>query len=127
MSDAALPERHRYLWLVFAAPAIWMLHFLAAYITAAVWCARHAGAGGSLAGVQAAIGWYTAAALAGIAAVAWSGIRRHRHGGGQRPHDADTPEDRHRFFGFATWLLAGLSAIATVMVAMAASFFRACW
>jgi hypothetical protein len=58
--------------------------------------------------------------------VGWSGYRRHRHGTETPPHDADTSGDRHRFLGFATMLLAGLSAIATLFVAMAALYFDHC-
>jgi hypothetical protein len=122
-----LPERHRHLWLLAAAPAIWMAHFLAAYITAALWCARFGGPGGSLGYVRIAIAWYTVLALAGIALVGWTGLRRHRYGGGAPPHDSDTPEDRHRFLGYATSLLAGLSALATALVGLSASFFHVCW
>ena len=119
-------EDARYLWLVAGAPTIWVGHFLLSYATAAVWCARVAGRDGTLQPVHTAIVWYTAAALVGIALVGWSGLRRHREGQQSPPHDEDTPEDRSRFLGFATMLLAGLSAVATVYVAMSAFFLQAC-
>jgi hypothetical protein len=121
-----LPERARYLWLVFAAPGVFVVHFLASYGTAAVWCARYAARDASLGPVQAAIMAYTVAALAGIAAIGWNGYRRHRHGDETAPHDSDTPEDRHRFLGFATVLLAGLSALATAYVGLGTLFFDTC-
>ena len=121
-----LPERTGYLALLTLAPAIWMGHFLLTYVTAAVWCARFAGPGESLDPVRNAVMWYTAVALAGIVASGWSGFNRHRLGGSAVPHDQDTPEDRHRFLGFATLLLAGLSAVATIFVATAPAWFRAC-
>jgi hypothetical protein len=123
---AALPEKVTYLVMLAMGPAIWMLHFLLTYVTAAVWCARYAGPGGSLARVHTLVAWYTVAALAGIALIGWSGYRRHRHGREAPPHDSDTPEDRHRFLGFATVLLAGFSAIATAFVALSAFFFETC-
>jgi hypothetical protein len=128
MSDirTAPPERTLYLVLLAAAPTIWMAHFLLCYTTAAIWCARVAGRGGPLAGVRTAIVWYTIAALAGIALVGWSGYARHRLGDETPPHDRDTPEDRHRFLGFATFLLAALSAVATLCVAAAALQFSTC-
>lgn len=104
-------------------PTIWAVHFLASYITAAVWCAK---AAAPLGPVRAAIAVFTVAALAGIGFAGWKGARRHRYGRGRGPHDVDTPEDRHRFLGFATLLLAGLGAIATIFVALTALFFETC-
>lgn len=120
------PERPLHLWGLAAAPSAWALHFLLSYGTAAVWCAKVVDRGGSLAGAQIAIAVYTVVALAAIAAVGWSGVRRHRLDAEPAPHDDDTPEDRHRFLGLATALLAALSAVATVYSALAVAFFRSC-
>jgi hypothetical protein len=84
------------------------------------------GRDGPLGTARAAIAVYTVFALFGIAAVARVGYRRHQYGGASAPHDLDTPEDRHRFLGFATLLLAGLSATATVYVALTAVFIGSC-
>lgn len=119
------PEHEETLWLLTIAPTIWAAHFLASYLTAAIHCAK-AGPDAPLGGVLTAIALYTAAALAGIAATARVGYRRHGHGTATVPHDFDTPEDRHRFLGFATLLLSALSAVAVVYVAIAAAFFRSC-
>ena len=69
---------------------------------------------------------YTLVALAAIGVVGWRGYQRHRHGTETTTHDLDTPEDRHRFLGFAVLLLAGLSALATLYAAFASAFFIAC-
>ena len=69
---------------------------------------------------------YTVAALAGIGLNGWGGWRRHRRGSSTTTHDFDTPADRHRFLGFATLLLAALSFVATVFVALVALFFENC-
>ena len=114
------------LWLLTIAPTIWAAHLLLSYITAAVWCARFAGPDAGLGGVRRAVTWYTAAALVGIAVVGWEGIRRHRYGTEATTHDLDSPEDRHRFLGFATLLLAGLSAVAVLYAALAATYFETC-
>jgi hypothetical protein len=119
-------EEGRELWALAAAPATWAIHFLLCYGTAAIWCAKVAGAGGSLAGARVAIACYTAIALAAIGAVGWRGYRRHRLPGGAAPHDDDTPEDRHRFLGFATVLLSALGAVATAYSALAAVFIGSC-
>ena len=114
------------LWLLTIAPTIWAAHLLSCYITAAVWCAKVAEPGGSLNGVRTAIAAYTAAALVGIAIIGWEGFRRHSYGTEATTHDLDTPEDRHRFLGFATLLLSGLSAVAVLYAAFAATFFETC-
>jgi hypothetical protein len=121
-----LDEEHETLWLLTIAPGIWAVHLLSSYITAAVWCARYSVPGGSLDTVRAAIAAYTAVALAGIAIVGWQAYRRHSFGAETVPHDFDSRADRHRFIGFATLLLAGLSAVATAYSAIAVSFFRTC-
>lgn len=114
------------LWILTIAPTIWALHLLLSYVTVAVWCAKFAGESGSLGGTRTAIGIYTAIALIGISAAGWIGFKRHSHGNASLPHDADHPEDRHRFLGFAAFLLSALSAVATIFVASAAYFIENC-
>jgi hypothetical protein len=61
--------------------------------------------------------------------IGWDGYRRHRLPGGASDgghHASDTPEDRHRFMGFATTLLSGISAIAILYQALAAVFIGSC-
>jgi hypothetical protein len=121
-----LHEENESLWLLVAPPALWAGHFLLCYGTAAVWCAKVAGYGGSLATTRLAIAIYTVLALAGIGALGWVGYRRHSFGHADLPHDDDTPEDRHRFMGFATLLLASLSAVAVIYAALVAVFVDRC-
>jgi hypothetical protein len=114
------------LWLITISPSIWAAHLLFCYITAAVWCAKFVPFGGGLGAVRDAVWWYTVAALAGIGVVGWTGLRRHRYGTEATTHDLDTAEDRHRFLGFATLLLSGLSAVGVIYAAYAASYFETC-
>jgi hypothetical protein len=114
------------LWLLTIAPTIWAAHLLLCYITAAIWCARFVPQGGALGSIRTAIMWYTAAALAGIAAIGWEGFRRHSYGTETTTHDLDSAEDRHRFLGFATLLLAGLSGVGVLYAALASTFFESC-
>ena len=114
------------LWLLTIAPTLWAVHLLLCYVTAAIWCAKAMLPGGSLGSVRTAIAWYTAVTLLGIAVVGWEGFRRHAYGTEATTHDLDTPEDRHRFLGFATLLLSGLSAVAVAYAALAATFFETC-
>lgn len=122
----APPGSQESLWPLAFAPMLWMLYFLMSYATAAIWCAKVAGRSGSLDGARLLIGSYTVLTLIGIGLVAWRGFRRHSFGTATVPHDFDTPADRHRFLGFATLLLGGLSAVATLYVAFAIIFIGNC-
>jgi hypothetical protein len=131
-SEQTLPERTFYLVMLPMGPAIWAAHFFTTYILVSLWCAPAMGGGvptastGSLAGAHTIVFALTVAALIGIGLVGWSGYRRQAHGGETAPHDDDTPEDRHRFLGLATMLLAGLSAVATFWVALSTAYFSTC-
>lgn len=122
------PEREESLWALTVAPTIWALHFLLSYGSASVWCAKAGQASASLAGIRGAIVVFTAVALVGIAVSGVAGYRRHGRGHGLETtgHDFDSPEGRHRFLGFATLLLAGLSAVATLFTALPAVFIETC-
>ena len=126
MKTHPLPEEKESLWLLTVSPSIWAAHFLLSYLTAAIWCEKFAGPDGQLGVVRAAMAIYTAMALVGIGINGWGGWRRHRFAAETTPHDFDTPEDRHRFLGFATLLLAALSAVSTMFVAFVAIFFEDC-
>lgn len=119
-------ESRQTLWLLAASPTIWAIHFLACYITAAVWCARVGAPAGPLGWVPTAVAVYTAVALVAIGVVGRIGWHRHDYGTAAVPHDFDTRADRHRFLGFATLLLSGLSAVAVIYAALVALFFGSC-
>lgn len=121
-----LPEKKESLWVLIVSPTIWAAHFMVSYVTAAIWCEKYADRFGSAAPARWMIAVYTVIALAVIAFNGWSGWRRHRLPGGAVPHDEDTPEDRHRFLGFATFLLAALSAVATVYAGLVVVFLEDC-
>lgn len=122
----APPERRETLWLLTFGPLIWSAHFLLSYLTAAVWCAKIAGREGSLNGARLAIVLYSLAALSGVGLTAWRGFRQFSFGEATTPHDFDTAADRHRFLGFATLLLCGLSFVAILYVTLAALLIRSC-
>src|SRR5690606_7934710 len=98
------------LWILAAGPLIWLAHFLLAYVTAAIWCAKHSH-DGSLGAARAAIAAYTALALGALALVGWRALRRRPFGAGPPLREYDRPADRDRFLGRATLLIAGLSTI----------------
>ncbi len=119
-------EQRQRLWIVPASPLIWAVHFMLCYVTAAIWCGRVVDPEETLWTVRMAIAVYTAVALAAIGSVGWIGYRAHALGSAATPHDDDSPEDRHRFIGFATLLLSGLSAIATIYTALVPVFIETC-
>ena len=121
----AFPERRESLWLLTISPAIWSAHFLVSYLTAAIWCAKAPGPGTGLGDVRLAIASYTVAALLGIGMTGWMAWRR-QEGIGADTGPGDTAEDRHQFLAFATLILSGLSAVATIYVALAPVFVGTC-
>ena len=126
MPNHDLAERAWTLWMLPLSPAVWAAHFMLCYVTAAIWCAKLPGPDGSLSTVRLTIAVYTAVALVTIGIVGTIGFRWHRFGSAERPHDDDSPEDRHRFTGFATLLLSGLSAVAVCYSALVVVFIRSC-
>lgn len=104
------------LWLLVLPVAAWGLHFLAVYVSAAVYCAK-ASAGG-LGGAKLAIMAATVAALAALGAVAWR-ARAHRR-------DAGHAQPESRFVGSTVLMLCALSALAVLAVASVAFFFGDC-
>ena len=96
------------------------------YITAAIWCAKMAGPDKELGHARTAIIIYTIIAVAGIAWIGWIGFKKHSFGNATLPHNEDTPEDRHRFLGFSTLLLSGLSLIGVLFEALVLAFFWKC-
>lgn len=127
MATRPLPEHKENILLLTLGPLIWAAHFLLSYATVSVWCGKIVGVGGALGATRSAIVVYTIVAFVAAAAVAWIGYRRHRLGNGSLPHDDDTPEDRHRFLGYASFLLAVLSAVAIVYAGFIIVFFRDCY
>lgn len=121
-----LAESHETLWMLVVSPTIWAVHLLLCYATAAIWCGMIVGPHGSLSTARLAIVVYTAAALGIIAIVGTIGFRRHRLGSARLPHDDDSPEDRHRFIGFSTFLLSALSGVAVLYAALTIVFIEGC-
>lgn len=125
VEDRVLPERRASVWQLVAGPTAWALHFLLCYTTAAVWCAKHARLPPSM-DLRGTLWLYTAIALAAIAWFGWRALRQHAWGRASPPHDDPTAGDRHRFLGYATLLLCGLSFIAVLYSAMAIALVGSC-
>lgn len=115
--------------LLLTSPVVWVFHFLASYVTAAVWCARaSAGTAGAAAGtgaVRVAIAAYTLVALAVIGLVGRRALS-HRRRERDDAAEGDTPAERERFIGSVAALLSGLSAVAVIYGAVVAAFIGNC-
>jgi hypothetical protein len=116
-----LRDKATSLWILAAPPSIWGAHFLLSYITAAIVCEKSPSVS-----AQVAIAVYTAGALVAIVLFARWGWRHHAEGGATLPHDDDSPEDRERFLGFATFLLSGLVAVAVIYLALSVALVGSC-
>lgn len=123
---AELPESAASLWMLTGGPVVWAAHFLLCYVTAAVWCAKAASRASPLGDVRLLMTVYTVAALALIVFFGWRGWRQHRWGNATLPHDEDDSEDRHRFLGYSTLLLCGLSFVAVIYVVFAIALIGTC-
>ena len=128
MAHDSLSESRQRVWIVPASPVIWALHFLGTYVFVALWCGMVVGRDGSLITARLAVAGWSAVALGAIGGVGWLGYRAHSFGAPPEPppHDEDTPDDRHRFLGFATLLLSGLSGVAVIYSAMTILFITTC-
>jgi hypothetical protein len=126
MSTIAMAESQARVWVVAVSPVIWALHFMACYVLVALWCGMVVGRDGSLLTARIIVAGLTLVALAAVGGIGWRGYRAHSLGRANAPHDDDTPEDRHRFLGFATLLLSGLSAVAIVYSALTVAFVTTC-
>lgn len=124
--DEQLEEERESLWQLTAPPLVWAAHLLLSYCTAAIYCEKVGSRGASLGFVRVAIGVYSVLALAAIGFAAVRAYKRHRYDDSTGPHDFDTREDRHRFLGFATLLLASLSGVAVVYQALPALLIESC-
>lgn len=114
------------LWTLITTPTVWALHFLACYVLAAYQCAPNDAIFETIGTVRLVIAGLTAAALVAIVLVGLRGFREWRMNQGSFPHADDTPEDRERFLEFSSVLLAGLSFVAVLFVALPALLLVDC-
>jgi hypothetical protein len=124
--DPRLSEANQSLMRLVAPPLLWAGHLLLSYCTVAIYCQKVAPDGGSLGAARIAIASYTFVALALLIWMSIGAYRRHTYGDASLPHDFDSPEDRHRFLGFATLLLSGISIVAVIYQALPALFIGTC-
>ena len=127
-ADAAIDVRaqsHELISIAFG-PLVWCVHFLLSYVTNAIYCAKFGDSDGDASFVRWSILIYTVVAVLLIVGTGWFSYRRHRFQDSELPHDADSPEDRFRFLGFAGFLLSLLSFVAVLFTALVAAFVPSC-
>lgn len=113
-----------HLWHLIGSPTVWAAHFLFCYVGVSVGCAKVGSA--AIPVMRVAIGGATIIALLLVAffgTVAWFQARLD---GEAPPYDDDSVGDRMRLVGTAKLLLAGLSFVAILYVAMPALVFTDC-
>lgn len=118
------PPPERLIWM-FLPLVVWALHFLACYITVAVWCAKVVVLHGPLLDARWAVFVYTLGALLLIGLLGFRAWRRYT----DAPALDDlhtTARDRRRFLGFMGLLLSALSAAAVILVAQPTLHFTTC-
>ncbi|EMI41536.1 hypothetical protein [Rhodopirellula sp. SWK7] len=126
-SGKAGPWRHPVsLWWLTFAPLCWAVHFMASYLTTAIYCAKFDPPDGDALPVRIAVAVFTVVALTLIAWIGRTGLRVHRMGQATLPHDDDTPRDEQRLIGFATLLLSLLSGIATLYTSLVFVILETC-
>lgn len=119
-------QKRTSMWHLGLSPLVWSIHFLFAYILAAVWCAKFAGRGGNLQEVRLGILIATIFSLLVVGREIFIGYQKHTFGDEEPPHNEATPEDRERFLGLARLLISSLSFLAITYTAYVAWVFRSC-
>lgn len=114
------------LWTLILPPTVWAVHFLVSYVVAAIHCAKAPDIFAPLPGVRITIGAATAVAVALIAFAGVRAWREWRGSGIARPFDQATAAHRERQLEFATVLLAGLSLVGVLFVALPAWYYGDC-
>lgn len=105
-----------------SAPTIWAVHFLASYLVASVDCAPNEAIFEEIAFARWLILGLTVVALGLIGLIFSRSYSEWRGHGSGTVNDQDTELARESFLEFSTILLAGLSFIAVVFVALPAYF-----
>lgn len=116
-------ERHEKIWVPVIAPVVWAFHFQICYALAALSCGRFTAMGR---GAATEIAITTIIAVVLIIACFVRGWQRHGHEIAVGANDEDSAVDRQQFVAVTTMLLAGLSAMGTLFVGIAATVVEPC-
>lgn len=120
-------EERDSIWRLAFGPLIWAAHFVLVYGGTSVVCFKMYELDWAFPFLRASIGALTALALVGVGVVAWRSWRRWDFlDDYDYEHDKAVEEDRHEFLGHAAFLLAVVSAIGVIYVAMPAIWVNSC-
>ena len=120
-------EEESSLWLIALGPTFWALHFIVCYAATAVVCAKLQDTAEETRLLQILIGGATLVAWAGIAWIGWRSWRQWDFlEDGDHVHHRPVTEHRHEFLGHASFLLACLSFVGVLYVALPAVFVTGC-
>lgn len=119
------PSLSEPLWMAMVAPAILMSHFTACAITAALGCGRWS-PGAAMGGPHTAIALYTAGALLGITLCLAIGRQARREATPRAPAVHDAADRRPQWLPAATLVLAWLSLLGAMVVAVSTWMSAAC-
>lgn len=123
--DESKPQPiHKRLWWIVLSPSVWAIHFLACYLTIAIWCAKADSSGREW--PLWLLGGYTLVAVIAISAIGVSSYRNFRQSDPTFPYEFDDPSDRTNFIGYTAFLLSLLSLVATLFTAFALLIIRSC-
>lgn len=115
------------IWRIAFGPLIWAMHFVLTYGGTSVTCFKLYDYPWAMPFLRISIAVITVLALAGIGTVAWRSWQRWDYlDDYDYEHDRAIEEDRHEFLGHAAFLLAVLSGIAVIYVALPAIFMSSC-
>ena len=120
-------EERDSIWRLSFGPLIWVAHFVLVYGGTSVVCFKLQEFGWAIPFLRGSIGALTVLALAGIGWIALQSWRQWDYlDDYDYEHDRAVEEHRHEFLGHASFLLAVLSAIGVVYVALPAAFLSSC-
>ena len=123
MSRREFLPRHRSLWYMILAPTVWAAHFTVTYSMTAIWCEKIPATDG----LRLAILVLT---LVALGLIGFLGLRAWRQwdylDDSDYVHGGPTDEDRREFLGHTGFLLAVISFIAAIYVALPAFWIETC-
>lgn len=114
------------LWTLIIPPLLWATHFLVSYIVVAIGCAKAGSRFATIDGPRTAIAVVTLIVLVLIGNSGRRAWREWRRCHGELPHDRSAASQRERLLEFASVLLAALSFVAVVFVALPIVLFADC-
>lgn len=120
-------EEQASLFRITLGPLTWAIHFVVAYGSSALYCARAPGAFVSILPLRIGLAGLTVVALAIIAWLGWRAWRQwEEEGDPDSHHELSEPDDRHGFLGHAAFLLAIVSFIGVSYTSLPAIFIETC-